>query len=610
MRRLWIMISGVMLFVASASAKVWLLPDYQQQQIFSHRVNGGVETPPVQPETTVDCRRYGMIPASEVSDGMSCSSSTQILETVCYGGCSCSAAYSQTSSSCRSEGKIPAGSSCMGEYFTDCICDTSLYPHTSSSCAYTPGGASCSDDDGKHFAECKNPCDGLTDNETDLGCEKYYDNCPSLCELGKTCVPNDCSGYSLTSCPANAYCINCQIGCGNNKTTYAMLDCNSGYYLDGNSCLCRYGSDTDCQYSSYSYPLYGSNYGAESLVQRYGKKCLSVDDYEICTVNCPAGSGLRYLPPEYGESQCIPCTIHTKTEFRLAAISCEDIILATDFDGSNYTYVTIYAPRTSGGYGYNGKPVSVTAAGPLNALNSAEITLYGGDSISGITFNNTPIQIETTIQSVSTPSPYDNDPIMVKDINVNCSNNCNFGVLQLQTDDTVVDNVHIVTNLETTYALIVTNHYPTIINSSFKNTSPSSPSPFCSNGTLNIKGDLTATGWAKNNCSLKITDNSTLNLSANTVEASSVTLENNAVANIKADNFSVSQLRLSGTSQLNLSTENITGGWRSYVYEGAVIMLPSGLYRANKYHYIEGNFIDAISQGFTRIGDYDESVFP
>ena len=228
MRRLWIMISGVMLFAASASAKVWLLPDYQQQQIFSHRVNGGVETPPVQPETTVDCRRYGMIPASEVSDGMSCSSSTQILETVCYGGCSCSAAYSQTSSSCRSEGKIPAGSSCMGEYFTDCICDTSLYPHTSSSCAYTPGGASCSDDDGKHFAECKNPCDGLTDNETDLGCEKYYDNCPSLCELGKTCVPNDCSGYSFAECPEGALCDECYEGCGG-RTYYQKTGCRRGY---------------------------------------------------------------------------------------------------------------------------------------------------------------------------------------------------------------------------------------------------------------------------------------------------------------------------------------------------------------------------------------------
>ena len=225
MRRLWIMISGVMLFAASASAKVWLLPDYQQQQIFSHRVNGGVETPPVQPETTVDCRRYGMIPASEVSDGMSCSSSTQILETVCYGGCSCSAAYSQTSSSCRSEGKIPAGSSCMGEYFTACICDTSLYPHTSSSCAYTPGGASCSDDDGKHFAKCKNPCDGLTDNETDLGCEKYYDQCPSLCEVGKTCAPSDCSGYSLSECPEGYACNSCDKGWGDDKVFYKISGC-------------------------------------------------------------------------------------------------------------------------------------------------------------------------------------------------------------------------------------------------------------------------------------------------------------------------------------------------------------------------------------------------
>ena len=280
-----------MLFAASASAKVWLLPDYQQQQIFSHRVNGGVETPPVQPETTVDCRRYGMIPASEVSDGMSCSSSTQILETICYGGCSCSAAYSQTSSSCRSEGKIPAGSSCMGEYFTDCICDTSLYPHTSSSCAYTPGGASCSDDDGKHFAECKNPCDGLTDNETDLGCEKYYDNCPSLCELGKTCVPNDCSEYDLAECPAGDDCYSCTIGCGNETTRYICAENYCGAYtLDScpDNAVCSSCSPGCGDYNTY-YRITGCPDGTFNM----GGSCAPVAGEIAFTIVAEKGDVLK-----------------------------------------------------------------------------------------------------------------------------------------------------------------------------------------------------------------------------------------------------------------------------------------------------------------------------
>ena len=254
------------LLSASAFAKVWLLPDYQQKQYFSERVNTS-DAPDVRPSTHVDCHKYGMIFQSEISNGMTCASSNRILNTTCFGNCSCSPSFNKTVSSCRSEGKIPAGDACMDEFFTACICDTSLYPHTSSSCAYTLSGASCSDDDGKHFAECKNPCDGLSDNKTDLGCQSYYKQCPSKCEVGKTCVPNNCSAFPLFSCPAGAVCSSCTPGCGDNMPRYKkrglsfQVDTPTGgkisFYINGSNYQIDWGDGTINTETQHTYELSG-----------------------------------------------------------------------------------------------------------------------------------------------------------------------------------------------------------------------------------------------------------------------------------------------------------------------------------------------------------------
>lgn len=218
----------------AANGKVWLLPDYQARQLYSHRVNKEDSSRPSDRPQGVNCHMYGFIPASEIGEGVSCSSQTRIMNVTCYGDCACLPTYNKTESSCRLEGKIPGGSVCMEEYYTECLCDTSLYPHTSSSCVYTLSGASCSDNNGKHYTECIDPCEGLVDNTTDLGCEKYYDECPSMCEVGKTCVPNDCSAYTLTSCPANASCETCTPGCGNDNTVYYRFQSCQTNYIDTN----------------------------------------------------------------------------------------------------------------------------------------------------------------------------------------------------------------------------------------------------------------------------------------------------------------------------------------------------------------------------------------
>ena len=228
-RSVCVCLAGVIMLcgIASvASAKVWLLPDYQQRQLYSHRVNNNEQGSTNKPQV-VKCQNYGLIPASEIEAGMTCDTKRQIMHLTCYGDCHCPSSYDKTEASCRLEGKIPGGSSCAGEYYTTCICDTSLYPHTSSSCAYTLSGASCLDEKGKHYADCIDPCEGLVDNETELGCDKYYDECPSKCELGKTCVPNDCSEYTLASCPEGYSCEECTPGCGETAVKYKKIGCDN-----------------------------------------------------------------------------------------------------------------------------------------------------------------------------------------------------------------------------------------------------------------------------------------------------------------------------------------------------------------------------------------------
>ena len=253
----------------SAASKVCLLPDYQERALYSSRTNNNKD----QPHYEISCSNYGMYAASQIPAGKTCAKSVTVKNLKCYGNCACRPEYQYTSSACRSAGKVASGSSCDGKY-TECICDTSQYPHTSSSCAYTLSGSPCSDKYGAHYPKCVNPCEGLsdhdcgeygckqtydacaskcevcytdnchnrTDNETDLGCEKYWTDCPSKCELGKTCVPNSCPGYTLDKEPSEGSNYDeCRPGCGNNSVKYKLYGCEEAYGFKLNS------SGTDCE---------------------------------------------------------------------------------------------------------------------------------------------------------------------------------------------------------------------------------------------------------------------------------------------------------------------------------------------------------------------------
>lgn len=172
------------LIAQAASAKVWLLPDYQTRQLYSNRTNSPEKGKDSLDSGGISCAAYGMLSAGEIENGMVCKNSARIRDLVCYSDCSCASEYEYTESYCRSVGKIAAGSSCNRMY-TQCICDTSLYPHTSSSCVPSLSGSLCVDDNGSHYENCvTDPC---ADKEI-VTCGKAL-GCAETCDAdGTKCI--------------------------------------------------------------------------------------------------------------------------------------------------------------------------------------------------------------------------------------------------------------------------------------------------------------------------------------------------------------------------------------------------------------------------------------
>ena len=204
-------------------AKVWLLPDYQARQLYANRSNSPEKGQNSSDNGGLSCRDYGMISAAEIGAGMVCQNTSRIQDLVCYSGCSCSSEYQYTESSCRSAGKIASGSSCDGKY-AECICDTSLYPHTSSSCVPSLSGASCTDGAGTHYENCEtDPCAG----KEIVSCGKAL-GCAETCDAdGTQCIrcneQPDCGdgeywfdddlGCVINTCPVD-YAADDPLDCG------------------------------------------------------------------------------------------------------------------------------------------------------------------------------------------------------------------------------------------------------------------------------------------------------------------------------------------------------------------------------------------------------------
>ena len=207
-------LSAVSILASSALAKVWLLPDYQQQQFYSHRKNDPNQnhnSSNTSDPSRRSCSSYGGIEASSLAAGIVCESPFYIGSTKCCRASSCSSDYKYTSNNCEQKGMIGGGQSCTddsGTHYTTCKCSPSLYPYSSSSCVPELSGNSCTDDEGTHYQECvEDPC---ADKE-EVSCAKAV-GCAETCgDICVQCNPkpdcdagshwNDDLGCVLDTCP-------------------------------------------------------------------------------------------------------------------------------------------------------------------------------------------------------------------------------------------------------------------------------------------------------------------------------------------------------------------------------------------------------------------------
>ena len=353
------------------SAKVYWLPDYLGENL--SRSSDTDKTP-----------SSGGGGGNEGDEGRGCPngwlSSSQIGDKICI-----------------AKGSYPWIGVCYG----DCVCDTEKYPHTSSNCkgAYISSGNECNDGT-EHFTECEISCNLLTDkapctygcktyysaegcpsvckecytdncrnredNRTAEGkCEQYWQDCQSKCEIGETCVPNDCSSFTLTTVPANASYSSCTVGCGDNTTYYKIDECNPLYSLSGGSCVKSCSSGYVPQGLSPSYC--GSSFANGNWVlgpdyngySPDGKKCLlcwksCTGDYELVNGACVAteeddtceGVGTSCAYCKTWDSTCNVCTACcSTTTYPYTSSNCDGTLsgsYCTDTSGiKHYTTCTV-----------------------------------------------------------------------------------------------------------------------------------------------------------------------------------------------------------------------------------------------------------------------------
>ena len=192
---------------------------------------------------------------------------------------SCNDPYILSGGTCVCPTKVTlsyANDRCTKYCGSTCIAKTCSPSANQSGC--TNGTQSCDNGCGANTRQCCVACahkvtskpsyasytysscyDGSTKEiQTGWKCNSGYHQKDSTCE--KDCITNNCSGYSLTSCPANAICTPCTItatNCTTSGTKYKIDSCADGYYQSGNSCI-KNCTNTCAGYSFDSCPE-GSN---------------------------------------------------------------------------------------------------------------------------------------------------------------------------------------------------------------------------------------------------------------------------------------------------------------------------------------------------------------
>ena len=231
----------VILCTGSADARMYFLPDYQNGAYLKRVNDNSNSDDPVSTPDLRSCAVYSGFLSAEQKGNMECN----IVKT------------------------FPD----IGTCYSECECNPEVYPFNSSNCSYNLEGDTCIDTlEVEYYSNCHNPCDDFVDNNCgsyrckvtyasdgcSTKCKTCYSNtcdypensgyplkadcqygcdaqgvlsgCATKCYACQTCAPNDCSGYSLSSCPANGVCESCSVGCGDSTVKYRFAQCNLGFY--------------------------------------------------------------------------------------------------------------------------------------------------------------------------------------------------------------------------------------------------------------------------------------------------------------------------------------------------------------------------------------------
>ena len=212
---------------------------------------------------------------------------------------SCSSPYLVSGNSCVCPQTVSltyANDKCTQYCDSKCIKKTCDKSPNQTGC--TNGTQSCDDGCGGTARQCCVPCtdkitskpansnytystcvdgEGSHQIQTGWACISGYHTKDSGCE--KDCNATNCSGYTLSSCPANGNCSKCTItasNCSTDGTKYKLDSCSSGYHLSSGKC------EKDCEAnncSGYTLSSCPSNYVCD--------KCT------ITATNCSTG-GTKY----------------------------------------------------------------------------------------------------------------------------------------------------------------------------------------------------------------------------------------------------------------------------------------------------------------------------
>ncbi len=245
-----------LIFMGSVvSAKVWLLPDYENNDLFKSRNN--TKTRPSDPGR--ECSGYGW----------------------------------------KSLASFPSDLECLEEYngHIKCCrkwrCDTDIYKYNSDICSGTIEGSKCSNDDGTEYGtECHILCNTTTFPYTSS-------NCTGSKEPGGDTCTDVINGVNSTKHFSKCNCI---------TTTYPYTSCSNNSTLSGDRCEDTSGthySKCVCDTTIYKYPtqrcsggnLHGDTCKGSDNVTHYAKctVCGDCQDWNSSTEQCydkgcPTGS--------------------------------------------------------------------------------------------------------------------------------------------------------------------------------------------------------------------------------------------------------------------------------------------------------------------------------